>query len=128
MDIAFESRRRDGDPEPLAEIVVEGVEEVPGLLVTAVDQRVLAVDRLHAGVAHTERGEVGVVLPKMRARGPDVGEELPGIAEVQVADSSRQHDNVARRLEIAEDQLAHAEVMRLVSVPADSENAQAGYV
>ena len=63
-------------------------------LVAPVDQRIMAVNHLHFALVLRERDQVGVVGPKRRAGGVRVGDELIGVAPMQVTDRRRQHDDI----------------------------------
>lgn len=97
---------------------------MPGLLVTPVNQWILALDRFHAGLARPERGEIGIILPELRTGRVYIGEELAGITQVQVADRRCEHYDVTRRLILAKNQLPHnGELERRGSkVPIPSRN------
>lgn len=100
-----------GDTNPEAELLVqvldEAIEEMAGFLVAAVDERVVAVEHLHVGVAFRQRRQVRVVAPQVRAGRADVGQELARVATMQIPHRGGQHHDVAGRLEVLEDELSH---------------------
>ena len=79
---------------------------VVGRFVTAIDERIMTVDLLYASVRFTERSEMRVVLPKFRAGGADVREKSSRMTAMQIAHGGRQHNEIAWRQKIPEDQLA----------------------
>lgn len=107
MDVTFEGGRMDmRQAEPFGEEGTEAVQEMPRLLVAAVDQGVLALDRLRLRVVVGDHGEMGIVLPQVRARRAHVGEEPAGIVGMQITNRRRQHDDVAGGLGVYDDELS----------------------
>jgi hypothetical protein len=109
VDVEVAAEFSDADPQAqlLVQVFDETVEEVPRLLIAAVDERVVAVEHLHVGVIFQKRRQVRVVVPEVRAGRADVGQELAGVAAMQVTHRGGQHHDVARRLEVLEDELSH---------------------
>jgi len=64
------------------------------------NQRILAVYDLHARCAAAKWSEVGIVLPQLATRRSHIGKKSARIAAVQIANSCREHHDIARRLEI----------------------------
>jgi hypothetical protein len=69
-------------------------------------QRIVAVEDLNLGIVLLKRREVGIVEPEIGTRSPNVGDELTRMTAMEVADGGRQHDDVAGRLEVPEDELS----------------------
>jgi hypothetical protein len=76
-------------------------------LIAGVNQRVLAIQSLHAGLPLLQVGQVGIVLPKLRTGRAHIGLKLAGITVMQVTHRRGQHDDIAWRLRVSQDQLAH---------------------
>src|SRR5262245_26620015 len=102
MNVAAEGRRTYRKSELLGEVFDETMNKVIRRIVALMNKRIFAIEKLDAALALAELREVRIILPKLRARGSHVGQELTGVGKVQVAHCRRQHDDVAGRLEIAE--------------------------
>ena len=106
-----------GDADPQAELLVqvldEAVEEMPGFLIAAMDERVMAIDDLDVGSVVGQGGEMWIVEPHVGTGRAYVGEELTWMAPVQVTHRGAQHHDVAGGLEVSKDQFAHVEVRTL---------------
>ena len=99
------------DPNPQSELLVqvldEAVEKVPWLLVAAVNKGIVAVHHLHFRVVLQERCQVRIVKPEFGAGRPNIGEELAWVAAMQIAHRGSEHHDIAGRLEVSKNQLAH---------------------
>jgi hypothetical protein len=78
-----------------------------GRVVAAMDQRVVAIDQGHLWIVFLERSDVRVVLPEPGARRSDIGQELAGVARVEVPHRCGEHDDIPRRLKILQNELSH---------------------
>ncbi len=107
VQVALEIGHADAQPELLVQVLDEAIEEVARLLVAAMDEGVVAVEHLHVGVVFRERRQVRIVVPEIRAGRADIGQELAGVAPMQVPHGGGQHHDVAGRLKVPEDELAH---------------------
>ena len=95
MDVPSEGRGPDLQAQLLVEIVNEAVDEVIRELVALVDQRIVALDRADGGIGLVQRGDVGVVRPKLGAGGTDVCLKPVWIALMKIPQGRRQHEHVA---------------------------------
>ena len=108
VHVALEQRGLDLQAQHVVQVLDEAVDEVVGRGVAAIDQRVVAVDRPRTSGSSSRRGvRWGLCSHRSGQEVRTSVRKRPGIAGVQVAHGRRQHQDVARRLEVAEDQLAH---------------------
>jgi hypothetical protein len=105
VDVSPELHGLDLESQDVVEVFGEAVEEMVGNGVDPVDEGIVTVDDLDAGLPFLEGRQVGIVQPELGARRAHVGLEAARITKVQVPDGRRQHQDVARGLEIAQDQL-----------------------
>ena len=92
----------------------EAVEKMPGLLVAAMDERVVAIDHLDVWIVVGQGREMRIVEPHVGTRRAHVGEELAGVAAMQVTHRGAQHHDVTGGLEVPKDEFAHVEARALL--------------
>jgi hypothetical protein len=90
-------------------MVAETMEEVSGEMVAFHYQRIGGVNPLHLWGVVFDAGEVGMMEPEIGKGRPHVGDELSGMASVEVPQCPREHDNVPGTLVILNDELSHSE-------------------
>jgi hypothetical protein len=110
VDVALELGHTHVEAELGIQVLDEAVQKMPRLLIAAVDQGIVAVDDGDVRVVLVERRQIRVEVPEVGAGRAHIGLELPRVTLVQVPDGRRQHHDVARRLEIPKNQLAHAQL------------------
>ena len=102
MDVAPELRGADAEAEVRREILGEGVDGVEGGGIALAQQRVVALDDFAFGIV--QRGDVGIVQPKVVEWRAEVGDKLAGMCAVQLADGSGEERDVAQGVPAAEDE------------------------
>ena len=65
-------------------------------LIALINQRIVAIDHFHRRISWIQRREVGVVVPQLRARSPNVRNKLIGIAFMKIAHRRGEHHDVTR--------------------------------
>ena len=103
MDVALEKRRADADSELRAEILREAVDGVIRRGIAPLQQGIVAFDNF--AFLLPQRRDVRVVQPQVIERGAKIGEELAGMAAVQVAHGGGEEDDIAQRIPAAKDEL-----------------------
>ena len=107
VNITFESRGFYVHAQLFAKIIDESVNEVDRTIVAMMDQWIIAVDVSRVLIVVGEPRQMRIVRPKSPARCANVDCEASGVREVQIANRRREHDNIPRRLEVFQDDLAH---------------------
>src|SRR5687768_1542726 len=74
--------------------------------VAAVDERIMTIDLFNAAIHFAQRRQMWIVLPEFRTGTANIREETPRMATVQITHSRGQHDKIAWRQKVPEDQLA----------------------
>jgi hypothetical protein len=87
-------------------VVDKAVNEVVGHFVALVNEWIVALDHFDVGVVLIELGDEGIVLPQGWTRRPHIGDELTGVARVQVSNGGREHNDIAGRLVISENEFS----------------------
>src|SRR6185503_2456139 len=72
-----------------------------------VNQRIMTIDRAHVAVVVAQPRDVRIVRPQIRARCSYIRAKAVRMTLVQIADHGGQHQDIAGRLGIFEDQLLH---------------------
>ena len=90
----------------------EAVDEMVRRLIALVDQGIFAVDHGDFGVVVIERRDIRIVLPQMIAGRAHVGQEAAGVTFVQVPHGGREHDDIAGRQEVFEQEFLHGRISR----------------
>ena len=107
MNVTFKRRRLDVQPQALIEEFDKAVEAVVRDFITLINQGVSAFNFRGFRVTIGQDRDMGIVLPEVRAVGPNIGEKLAGIAMVQIAHGGSEHDNVPHRKTALQNQLLH---------------------
>src|SRR5208337_3969950 len=94
--------RGDLERQLVVQVLGEGLNEVIGRLVAAMDEWIMASQRSYFRVVFPQWGDQRIVLPELIHTGSYVGQEFTRIAGVQVPHGRRQHQNVAGTLMILE--------------------------
>lgn len=110
MNVPLERGDSDARAENFVQVGGKRVKKMRGNPVALVNQRVVAVDDFDVRIRFVERCQIRIVQPERRAGCAHVDLELPGMRPVEITYRGGQHHNVARRLEIPQDQLAHEEI------------------
>jgi len=106
VDVPTKLQRHHRNTESLSQILHKAVDKVVGPLVALVDEGVVAIDVKHLGIRLIERGEVGVVQPKVWRRCTHIGEKMAGMQCMQITYGRCEHYDISGRLEILEQQFA----------------------
>ena len=75
--------------------------------IALVNQRIPHLDDLRVRVFFGNRNDAVIVLPKVRAGSPHIGQELALVGSVQVTHTACEHDYITRGLSALQDQLPH---------------------
>ena len=85
MDVALECSRLNGKLQSFVEKLDEAMQAVVGCLIALINQRIGAFELFDRPGIITQRAEIGIVIPEFRTSGPDVGEELLRVTNVQIS-------------------------------------------
>lgn len=107
VDIPLEQRGMDSQLQFLIQVIYKPVKKVDWALVGLVDQRIMAHHRFDFRIIGIKRCQKWIILPQLRRACPNVGQKFSTVTLVKIAYGSRQHDDVAGRLEVGEDQFSH---------------------
>ena len=83
------------------------------------------MQRLDAGLSHLQGCEMGIILSEFRTGSADIGQKLIGMAAVQIPNGRREHQNVAGRLVVGEDELSHRQSTGMAARPLRLRNVEA---
>lgn len=99
MNVAVKGRRADmRETQSLRQKRSIAVDEVPGLLIAPLDERVFAIDGSRVRVIVIDWRQVGVVFPQLGTWRSHIGGKPSRIMRVQIAHGGRQHHDVTRGL------------------------------
>jgi|ERR1043165_246804 hypothetical protein len=107
MQVSLEPSHGNAEIELLFQVLSIPVDEVVWPLIALMDERIMHVDQLDARVAFTQTCDMGIVQPQGIGGRPDVRPELAWTRHVQISHGSGQHQDVARTLKRAKDEVSH---------------------
>ena len=110
VNVATELGQRNFNPKLLFEVLRKTVNKMVRALIALMNQRIVQIQELDAGLPFAQFCDVGVVEPERIGRRADVGFELTGASSVQVAHGGGHYDDIARTLMISENKTSDHDI------------------